>query len=409
MHLLYNFSVWLYLAAIHLAAPFNAKARMWLRGRKNVSATLKSSVPVNARVVWFHASSLGEFEQGRPVIEAYRTGHPEDFILLTFFSPSGYEIRKNYNGADLITYMPIDTPCRVRKFLKLARPSRVFFIKYEFWFNYIRQLHRKQIPLVFFPVIFRPGQHFFAWYGVWFRNQLKQIQHIFVQDKESADLLSGIGYKDVTICGDTRFDRVAEAAAHKKTFPAIEEFVRGARVMIAGSTWPADEDFLATYIRNSSADCRFIVAPHEIVPERIEQFRKSAGVPSVCFTQNREKWPENSRLLILDTIGILLHVYQYGSFAYIGGGFGKSIHNILEAACFGLPVIFGPRFEKFKEARDLSNLGGAFPIVSPDAFPQIADKLFNDQAFRTTASETAKKYVNQNLGAVDKILGFIGS
>lgn len=399
MRILYNIAVFLYTSAIYIASLFNDKANLWVKGRKKIFENLRSAIKPGEKIFWFHASSLGEFEQGRPVMEEIKRTQPEVKILLSFFSPSGYEIRKNYEGADYIFYLPADTKKNSQKFLDIVKPEMVFFIKYEFWFNYIDCISRKNIPLFFFSVIFRKDQHFFRWYGSWFRKQLKKLNWIFVQDIASEELLKSINITNISICGDTRFDRVAEVAKNKKEFPLIKSFCGEDKIILAGSSWPADEDILTKFINDSGTGIKFIIAPHEIHKEHIESIMQKLKVQSVLYSELSHENLIDKKVLIIDCIGILLHLYQYSSFAYIGGGFGKSIHNILEAATFGKPVIFGPNFGKFREARDLIANGGAFCIKNEEDFKIISNKLLYDNSFSYVASSVCSAYVSENIGA----------
>ncbi|HOV11099.1 MAG TPA: glycosyltransferase N-terminal domain-containing protein [Bacteroidales bacterium] len=404
MFFFYSLSVFFYTGLIKIASLFNRKARQWTQGRKQWHGSLKKAITKDNPWVWFHASSLGEFEQGRPVMEAFRQKYPQYKIVLTFFSPSGYEVRKNYDGADHVCYLPADTPGNVRKFIETVNPAMVFFIKYEFWFNYIRIINKKNIPLFFFSVKFRPGQHFFMWYGGWFRTMLKKINWIFVQDESSKKLLYHVGITNASVSGDTRFDRVLSVSMGKKPLPLIARFAEHTEVMIAGSTWPPDEDMMVDIINKFSGKLRFIIAPHEIHLERIRAFRQKLKVSSLNFSEANEQNITEARVLIIDSIGLLLHIYQYARFAYIGGGFGKNIHNILESATFGVPVIFGPNFHKFQEAIDLIKLGGAFPVNNYDEFETIVGKFIDDNCFRETCSKICKSFVVENAGATPMIM-----
>ncbi|HPI31484.1 MAG TPA: glycosyltransferase N-terminal domain-containing protein [Bacteroidales bacterium] len=404
MFFLYTVSVSVYTAFIKIASLFNLKARQWSQGRKHWHDSLKQAVTKDYRWVWVHASSLGEFEQGRPVMEAFRQKYPQYKILLTFFSPSGYEIRKNYNGADHVCYLPADTPGNARKFVETVEPAMVFFIKYEFWFNYIQQINKKNIPLYFFSVKFRPGQHFFKWYGGWFRTMLKKISWLFVQDENSKKLLESARITCVSVSGDTRFDRVLSVSLAKKNLPLITLFAKQAEVMIAGSTWPPDEEMMVDIINKFSGKLKFIIAPHEIHPERIRVFRQKLTVNTLNFSEADEQNITEARVLIIDSIGLLLHIYQYARFAYIGGGFGKNIHNILESATFGVPVIFGPNYHKFQEAIDLIKLGGAYPVKNYSELENMVMKFTDDNTFRDNCSEICKGFVLRNAGATPMIM-----
>jgi 3-deoxy-D-manno-octulosonic-acid transferase len=407
MNLLYNIAIYLYSFAIKIAALFNKKANLWVRGRKNLFKDIKTKIKSGEQLIWFHASSLGEFEQGRPVMEEIKKKFPEKKILLTFFSPSGYEIRKNYEGADYIFYLPADTKRNASEFIRLVKPEMVFFIKYEFWFNYIDSLFKNNIPMYFFSVIFRKEQHFFKWYGGWFRKKLRKINWFFVQNNDSLKLLKNINIDNTSVCGDTRFDRVFEVTRNRKSFPLIEKFCEANNIILAGSTWPADEEILSQYIKASGHDVKFIIAPHETDLEHIESLIKKLNLPTLKYSEISETTVFDKKVLIIDCVGILLHLYQYASFAYIGGGFGKSIHNILEAATFGKPVIFGPNYGKFQEAIDLINIGGAFTINNYNDFKGIADKLLLDDQYLNARSKVCSDYVKSNLGATEIILNKI--
>lgn len=404
MFFLYNLSICIYTGFIKIASLFNDKARKWVDGRENWQKLLQQAIKKEARYVWFHASSLGEFEQGRPVIEEFRLKYPQYKILLTFFSPSGYEVRKNYAEADYVCYLPADSRRNARKFIDTIDPAMVFFIKYEFWFNYIQAIHKKNIPLFFFSVKFRSGQHFFKWYGGWFRNMLKMINWIFVQDENSGKLLKNAGILNASVSGDTRFDRVLSVSLQKKSFPLIAQFVENSEIMVAGSTWPPDEEMLVELINKFSDKLKFIIAPHEIHPERIKSFQQKIQVASVKFSEANEQNIKSASVLIIDSIGILLHIYQYARFAYIGGGFGKNIHNILESATFGVPVIFGPNYHKFQEAIDLIKLGGAFPVNDNKEFECIVEKLIVDNSFQQRCALICRDFVLNSAGATPMIM-----
>ena len=391
---LYTLAILAYTAAVKVTALFgNPKAKQWVEGRRQRPEPSNDPSPW----VWFHAASLGEFEQGRPVIEALKKEHPEIKISLTFFSPSGYEIRKNYPLADEVLYLPADTLKNARQWVERHHFVAAFFIKYEFWFNYMTALNEKHIPLYYISLILKPDQYFFKWYGGWFRKQLKHVTHFFVQDDTTMELLRGIGFDNVTRCGDTRFDRVAAIAKQAKTFPEIEAFIHGRQCIIAGSSWPPDEKLLIPYIEKLPENYCMIIAPHDISEKHIRQIRESLASTS----------PD--KVYLIDTVGILSQLYQYARFVYIGGGFGVNIHNIQEPVTFGCPVVFGPKYKSFKEAVDLVHLGGAFSINGQDELNQIFDRLINDEAFYQKASETCRKYLKSQLGATDIILKKITS
>ncbi|MDR1919421.1 MAG: 3-deoxy-D-manno-octulosonic acid transferase, partial [Tannerellaceae bacterium] len=370
--MIYTLAIHLYALLVELLSPFHKKARMMRFGQWKTNAILREQIDRKARYIWFHASSLGEFEQGRPMMEKIKELHPQYKILLTFFSPSGYEVRKNYPGADVICYLPFDTPYKVRKFIHLANPCMAIFIKYEFWANYLSELKRRQIPVYSISAIFRRRQLFFRWYGRPYLKTLHCFDHLFVQDAASADLLAAHGIRHVTVSGDTRFDRVMDVQKHARPVPLVEAFVKGAdgekrTTLVAGSSWPRDEELFIRYF-NEHPEIKLIIAPHEIDRGHLLEIHARLKRPSVRFSDACEKDVAGKDCLIIDSFGLLSSIYRYGDIAYIGGGFGKGIHNILEAAVYGIPVLFGPAHHKFKEARDLIAAGGAFPISDETTF-----------------------------------------
>jgi 3-deoxy-D-manno-octulosonic-acid transferase len=407
MNLLYNISIFFYYLSILLVSPFHAKAKKWINGRKKIFQKLEAAIPKNEKIVWFHAASLGEFEQGRPLMEAFRKQYPEFKIILTFFSPSGYEIRKNDASVDFIFYLPIDSPTNVRKFIQLVNPQMAFFIKYEYWYNYLKILKKNSIPVFIVSAIFRPSQHFFQWYGGWFRKMLKNISFFFLQNQNSAALLDEIGFSNFIISGDTRFDRVFEVAQHAKDFPLVKEFVKDSKVLIAGSTWLADEKILAAYFNENKNPLKLIIAPHEIHEEHIQQILQLFKNKTLRYSGINQENIHEADILIIDNIGILTHIYQYGHIAYIGGGFGKGIHNILEAATFGLPVVFGPNYQKFDEAKELVAREGAFTIDDIKGFNKTINELIENPDFYQNTSTISKIFVTESIGATEKILSRI--
>ena len=389
---LYTLAIRTYAAAVKAAALLgNAKAKLWVEGRKQ----WPEAGTDDAFWVWFHAASLGEFEQGRPLIEALKKQNPNLKISLTFFSPSGYEIRKNYPLADEVLYLPVDTLKNARRWVKRHRFVAAFFIKYEFWFNYMKALQEEQVPLYYISLILKPNQYFFRWYGGWFRKQLHNVSHFFVQDETTQHLLKG--FDNVTLCGDTRFDRVADIAKQARRFPEIEAFIAGRKCIIAGSSWPPDEKLLIPYLERLPEDYCMIIAPHDISEKHIQQIHE--GLRNV----NPDK------VYVVNTIGMLSQLYQYARFVYIGGGFGVNIHNIQEPVTFGCPVVFGPKYKSFKEAVDLVGLKGAFSVNNQDELNRIFDRLVSDDAFYKQASETCKGYLKSQLGATEVILKKITS
>ncbi|WCT11679.1 3-deoxy-D-manno-octulosonic acid transferase [Mucilaginibacter jinjuensis] len=404
MLLLYNIGIRLYFLAVYAASFFNAKAKLWIKGRSN------QHIATTEGCIWFHFASLGEFEQGRPVLEALRAKDPGTKIVITFFSPSGYEIRKNTPLADAVYYLPLDTATNARNFINTIKPKAAIFTKYEYWYHYFNQLHQQHTPLYIVSGIFRPKQIFFKWYGGLHRSMLKMATHFFVQDEASVNLLKLININTATVSGDTRFDRVWANANSPKELPIIAEFKNNQKVFIAGSTWPQDEELLSTIITRHP-DWKWIIAPHEIGEERIVKLLDILPSESTIrfsqITDNRQPITDN-RILIIDNIGMLSSLYQYGEVAYIGGGFGRGIHNTLEAAAFGLPVIFGPNYSAFKEARDIVHLKAGISISNAGQLIEATDLLMLDTEYRGFASQKIKAYVQQNVGATDKILEAIG-
>jgi 3-deoxy-D-manno-octulosonic-acid transferase len=391
MNSLYNISIWFYVVAVYFASLFNNKAKLWVNGRKNIFQKIKEATKNQKNIVWFHCASLGEFEQGKPIIKSYKQKHPTHKILLTFFSPSGYEIRKNTPLADFIFYLPSDTKANAKRFIQLVRPIKVIFIKYEFWFNYMAECKKQNIPFYSVSSIFRKEQAFFKY--KWFTKQLSNVTHFFVQNKISADLLKSIGFSNTTISGDSRFDSVLETTKNPKQLPLIEEFCKSKLTIICGSTWPKDEVLLTQYIKENP-QYNYIIAPHEL--QNISDLKKQTN--ALLYSLADDKNIFTSNVLIIDSIGILSHIYSYGSIAYIGGGFSAGIHNILEAATFGLPLIFGPNYKKFNEAKDLIALGGSISIANYQEL-NLAIKRFN--IFDRTISTD---YIRNHSGATEIIL-----
>ena len=406
--LIYNLGIYAYGILLRFASLFNKKAGLWVEGRKNLFVRLADALKGNTSpVIWFHAASLGEFEQGRPVIEAFRAVHPEYKILVTFFSPSGYEIRKNYKGADWIFYMPLDTISNARRFVEIVKPKKAVFIKYEFWLNHLTCLQKIGCELFEISAIFRPSQQFFKPYGERFRTVLKGFRHIFVQNDESKKLLDSIGVDNVTVTGDTRFDRVLDTVAQNQSVDIVERFANGRRVLVAGSTWAPDEELLARLIEEHQ-DVKFVIAPHEIHQDRIDAFISKCSRKALKYTKlTDDSKIEDADVLFIDTIGILSKVYRYGTYAYIGGGFGVGIHNTLEAAGFGLPLAFGPKYKKFAEACDLIALNAAQSICSYDELNRWFTNLKENDSALTKASKAASDYVETGRGATERIMKWL--
>jgi 3-deoxy-D-manno-octulosonic-acid transferase len=405
MRFLYNTGIALFGAAARLVASFNTRAALITEGRQKVWEQLAAS-DLRGQVVWVHCASLGEFEQGRPLIEAIRKQHPDYKIVLTFFSPSGYEVRKNYDQADVVVYLPADTRKNAQRFIREIHPDCVYFIKYEYWYHYFNQLKRANIPLYSVSSIFRQEQVFFKWYGSWFRNILKCVTRFYVQDEQSAQLLTSIGLNNHVVAGDTRFDRVKAIADKAADVPVIAAFAKGARVIVAGSSWPQDEAILADFINNAPVVVKCIVAPHEVHESHITQLLGRFNVPVCRYSKLKGTIPSDARVLVIDTIGLLSSIYRFGSVAYIGGGFGKGIHNTLEAATYGMPVIFGPNHKKFKEAMDLIAYGAGFPISDKSDFEKVMDTFWSSgsEATLKASGELALNYVQSMCGATSLIL-----
>lgn len=405
MSFLYFLLIQLYQIGVKIASlTGNSKARLWINGRISLFEQMERKLVPGERRIWIHAASLGEFEQGRPIIEKIRADYPYYKIFLTFFSPSGYEVRNAYSGADYIFYLPVDSSKNATRLIDLVNPEKVFFIKYEFWYHYLSEIKKRNIPAYLCSAIFREDQLFFKSYGGWYRKMLSCFTFLFVQNEVSLKLLEKINFNNVKITGDTRFDRVADIAKQTRAFEEIKTFVDNKSCLIIGSSWEPDEEFVAQYINECTIELRFIIAPHEIHASHIEHLKKLIRKRVVCYSAYKSMQNEVYDVLIIDNIGMLSSLYSYGAVAYIGGGFGKGIHNILEAATFGLPVIFGPRFQKFQEAVELIKSGGAFSIENYEMLKHDLDILFTDPSFLKKASVVASQYVNDRTGATKKIL-----
>jgi len=403
MKTVYNIGIFIFSAVAYLLSPFNSKASLWVKGRKNWAVKIRETIKAGDKTIWVHCASLGEFEQGRPVIEAIKKERPEIKIVLTFFSPSGYEIRKNFQGADYIGYIPADTPRNAKKFIDIVNPDYVIFVKYEFWNNYISELYKNKIPLYLISSIFRPEQHFFKWYGSFFREMLKKFEKIFVQDIKSLDLLSSIGIENTVLSGDTRFDRVIQITGTAKVIPQIEQFAAGEKLFLAGSSWKPDEEIIVQYINTFPDRMKWVFAPHEIDNSNIERLEKIITVSHVRFSEFSDS-SVSARVLIIDNIGMLSSAYRYAYISAIGGGFGKGIHNILEPASWGIPVMFGPDHKKFKEAVDLINERGAMTFNSFAEFSDILNRWLTDDLFYLKSAKTTANYICKNTGATSKIM-----
>ena len=422
-----------------IGSLFNKKIKKMWRGEREAVDLLKEKVDPTAKYVWFHAASLGEFEQGRPLIEQLKATHPEYKILLTFFSPSGYEVRKNYEGADIVCYLPLDTIRNARRFLRAVHPVMAFFIKYEFWYNYLHILRHRGVPVYSVSSIFRPGQVFFKWYGRNYAKVLHCITHFFVQNEVSLQLLKGIGIDEATVVGDTRFDRVLQIKEQAKKLPIVEAFkgingkgdackddlsenackgdlsedackdnlsengCKGCKVFVAGSSWQPDEDIFIRFF-NAHPDWKLIIAPHVIGEDHLAYILDKLQMKAVRYTQATEQSAAEARCLIIDCFGLLSTIYRYGEIAYVGGGFGVGIHNVPEAAVWGVPVLFGPNNKRFQEAQDLLACKGSFEVTDYDSFNTIISRLISDDKFRLQCGEASANYVKSRSGATDIIM-----
>lgn len=409
--LLYNFIIRLYTIGIHVAAWKYGKAKHWVKGRRNweirYAQAWHQKNPQKSPCIWMHCASLGEFEQGRPLIESLRQKYPEKKIVLSFFSPSGYEIRKNYKNADYVCYLPADTKLNALKFIELFQPMLSIFVKYEFWYHYLSTLQKKQIPTILISANFRPAQVFFNWYGVFFRKLLPGFSHIFLQNKNAATLLQAFALQNFSLASDTRVDRVIQIAHEAPDFSIVAAFAAHHKILIAGSTWQPDELLLAPFVnKHLPPNWKLIIAPHHISKSRLDHIETVLELPLLRYSEASEQSATVARILLIDNIGMLSALYRYGHLAYIGGGFGAGIHNTLEPLAFGLPVIFGPKYTKFEEAVQLIQQQGAFSVTNTEAFFRYFTKLENVE-FYQNAAQVAKNYILTNQGATEKIMQFI--
>lgn len=416
---IYNLAIRIYYLFIYIAAYTNPKARQWINGRKKQAQKIiqdLAHIHPKQKRIWIHCASLGEFEQGRPLIEAIKQQSPETFMILTFFSPSGYEIRKNYAKADAVYYLPLDTDTRAQQFIQTIQPHLAIFVKYEFWYHHLHQLQQQNVPTILMAALFRPNQIFFRWYGGLFRQLLKKYTHIFVQNQSSLQLLQKNDIQNVSIAADPRLDRVFNHARQVKPIPLIAQFKGKQQLLVAGSTWAKDEIILAKLMNSSPQQFKFIIAPHEIKEAQIQQLEKCLTVSSIRYStlivdENNLKQPSNlnCKVLIVDNIGLLSSIYQYANYAYIGGGFGVGIHNILEAAVFGMPIFFGPHYKKFQEAKDLVTQKGAFPIDTVAMLEKQFSHLQNNNKAYQQAVQVTENYITSQKGGTDKVLQFLNT
>lgn len=409
MYYLYNIVVYISGFILKLIVPFNKKIELFVNGRKESFLKLSSEISENDQVIWVHSASLGEFEQGRPVIEKLRQIYPLKKIVVTFFSPSGYEIRKEYKGADVVCYLPLDTKFNAKKFLDLVQPELAIFVKYEFWPNFLNELKKRKINTILVSGIFRENQSFFKWYGGWMRKSLQTFSHFFVQESTSGDLLNNAGFKNVTISGDTRFDRVSEILNHDNTLDYISEFKNNKFTLVAGSTWKEDEDLLVNYINNEASNIeKFIIAPHNIKTEDILQLKKSIEKKVVLFSEMKNVHLKDAQVFLVDTIGVLTKIYSYADVAYVGGGYTKSgVHNVLEPATFGIPIVIGPNYSKFNEVVELVDIEACFVVDNSKKICVLLKEFYQKDRKRKEAGERAEYYVESKTGATNTILKYL--
>ncbi|PXY39499.1 3-deoxy-D-manno-octulosonic acid transferase [Flavobacterium cheongpyeongense] len=405
MLFLYNLVVILTGFFLKITALFNQKIKLFVDGRKNVFTILKEKIKPEDKTIWFHSASLGEYEQGLPVIEKIKEKYPAHKIIVTFFSPSGYEVRKNNHVADVTLYLPLDTKSNAKQFLRLAHPELVFFIKYEFWLNYLKELKKTKTPTYLISGIFRDSQMFFKWYGGFYRKALETFTYFFVQNEKSKVKIETIGFNNVIVSGDTRFDRVDTILDRDNSLEFIETFINNQPTIIIGSSWPKDEALLIEYINQASSTVKFIIAPHNIKKEQIQNLKNSISKETVLYSEKENKKLSNYTVFIVDTVGLLTKIYSYGTIAYVGGGFGNpGIHNILEPAAFGLPIVIGPNYSKFAEAIELVSLGGSMVVSNEEELKQIFNRLLTDLNFTEEKGRICQTYIQNNKGATNTII-----
>jgi 3-deoxy-D-manno-octulosonic-acid transferase len=408
MHFLYNSTILFTQFLLKIIALFSPKMKLFVDGRKDVFTILKQKIAQEDKTIWFHAASLGEYEQGLPVIEKIKEVYPTHKIIVTFFSPSGYEVRKNNTVADVTVYLPLDTQKNSKRFLELVHPDLVFFIKYEFWINYLDQLQKQNIPTYLISGIFREKQLFFKWYGGFYRKALDTFTYFFVQNENSRKLITSLGKTNVIVSGDTRFDRVVAILEKDNTLDFIAQFKNNKTTIVAGSSWPKDEALITEYINSCTHDVKFIIAPHNIKPEQIEQLQNSITKKTILFSEKENKDLSQYEVFIIDTIGILTKIYSYADIAYVGGGFGNpGVHNILEPATFGIPIIIGPNYSHFDEATQLVNLEGCLPVTNSSEMKQLFSILIQDKDLRLKKGAICSTFAQKNKGATNRIMSQI--
>jgi len=409
MLFLYNFAIHLAGFFLRIVALFSPKIKLFVEGRKDVFSILKEKIKPEDQTIWFHSASLGEYEQGLPVIEKIKEKYPSHKIIVTFFSPSGYEVRKNNTVADATVYLPLDTKSNAKKFLKLAHPEIAFFIKYEFWLNYLKELEKSKTPTYLISGIFRDNQMFFKWYGGFYRKALKAFTYFFLQNEKSKEKIEAIGFQNVIVSGDTRFDRVAAILERDNHVDFIEKFKNNTPTIVIGSSWPKDETLLAAYINQASENVKFIIAPHNIKEDQISSLKTQITKSTVLFSEKDQAGDlSNYNVFIVDTIGLLTKIYSYATIAYVGGGFGNpGIHNTLEPATFGIPILIGPNYSNFAEAVSLVQLGGCISISNNDELKQVFDRLLTDKDYFEEKSQICKSFIRDNEGATNCIMQIV--
>lgn len=408
MLFLYNLVISIAGFFLKIIAHFSPKIKLFIEGRKNVFTILEEKIKPSDKTIWFHSASLGEYEQGLPVIEKTKEKYPSHKIIVTFFSPSGYEVRKNNTVADVTIYLPLDTKKNAKRFLKLVHPELVFFIKYEFWLNYLKELRTNKTPVYLISGIFRDSQMFFKWYGGFYRKALETFTYFFVQNQSSKEKIEAIGFQNVIVSGDTRFDRVNAILERDNSLDFIETFKNNQTTIIIGSSWPKDEALLINYINQASENIKFIIAPHNIKTDQILNLKSQITKSTLLFSEKENKNPADYNVFIIDTVGLLTKIYSYGTIAYVGGGFGNpGIHNILEPAAFGIPIVIGPNYSNFAEATELVNLGGCMVISGQEELKQTFDHLITDQISLREKGQICKSYIQDNKGATNRIMKVI--
>jgi 3-deoxy-D-manno-octulosonic-acid transferase len=408
MLFLYNLTIYIAGFFLRIIALFSPKIKLFVEGRKNVFSILEEKIKADDKTIWFHSASLGEYEQGLPVIEKIKEKYPSHKIIVTFFSPSGYEVRKNKTTADVTIYLPLDTKSNAKRFLKLVHPEFAFFIKYEFWLNYLKELEKSKTPTYLISGIFRDSQMFFKWYGGFYRKALNAFTYFFVQNESSKQKIESIGFKNVIVSGDTRFDRVNAILERDNRLDFVENFKNNQPTIVVGSSWPKDEILITEYINQAPKNTKFIIAPHNIKPDQILDLLSKITKPTILFSEKENKDLSDYSVFIIDTIGILTKIYSYGTIAYVGGGFGNpGIHNILEPATFGIPIVIGPNYSNFAEAVDLVKIGGCMPISTSEELKLIFDQLLNDKNVLEEKSKICKSFIQDHKGATETIMKLI--